>query len=158
MLRLLCMTWKCDDNLVCSIMAMCDSIQSSASQLVFFFLIIFVFINKQITWDMVCRHCNEDYCLWTRYEECIVQEVETNSSDSTLREYAINLSHRMQRKRCYKIFVAMHHGYLGKGQRRKIPKCVMNGIRNRYLDSDDNYMGYKSSWINIWLEWYYCLG
>ena len=57
----------------------------------------------------------------------------------------INLSNRVRRKHCYRLFVTIHYGYLGKGNRKMIPKCVLYGIRNQYPDPDGDYMGHKSS-------------
>jgi hypothetical protein len=36
----------------------------------------------------------------------------------------------------------MKHGYLGKHNRIPIPKCVESGIRLKYLDTNNTYVGF----------------
>ena len=36
-------------------------------------------------------------------------------------------------------------GYLGRGMRIKHAKCVEDGVRGIWTDSDNNFAGYKSS-------------
>ena len=95
---------------------------------------------------MICKHCADPLCQWELYEYSIISEVESmNSCFSTLSMNDLDLSNRMNRKKCYRVFIAMKYGYLGNGNRKKIPKCVLNGIRMHYPDSNEDYMGHKDS-------------
>ena len=92
---------------------------------------------------MVCRHCQESLCLWRLYESDIIGEVDSsNSCLSTIMVDGVDDSHRQMRRKCYRIFIVLHYGYLGRGNRKRIPRCVMNGIRSYYPDSNENYIGF----------------
>ena len=47
------------------------------------------------------------------------------------------------RKQCYKVFMTLLHGSLGRGNRRELPRCIVDAIRDEY--PDEVYMGYKPS-------------
>ena len=50
-----------------------------------------------------------------------------------------------KRKALYKLYVLVRFGRLGKGNRKVLPQCVKDGIRNHYPDSNDKYMGHMAS-------------
>ena len=52
-------------------------------------------------------------------------------------------STRAFRKAAYRQFILARHGYLGKGNRRVCPSCVVNKIRQRYPSVTGVYMGYR---------------
>ncbi|XP_077148997.1 uncharacterized protein LOC143809925 [Ranitomeya variabilis] len=52
---------------------------------------------------------------------------------------------RKLRKTAYRSFTAWIHGYLGAGNRRPIPSCVVTKVRFAFPDDDDEYMGFKHS-------------
>ncbi|CAJ0967696.1 unnamed protein product, partial [Ranitomeya imitator] len=52
---------------------------------------------------------------------------------------------RKLRKTAYRSFTAWIHGYLGAGNRRPIPACVVNKVRFAFPDDDHEYMGFKPS-------------
>ncbi|XP_069585065.1 uncharacterized protein [Ranitomeya imitator] len=52
---------------------------------------------------------------------------------------------RKLRKTAYRSFTAWIHGYLGAGNRRPIPSCVVHKVRFAFPDDDDEYMGFKPS-------------
>jgi hypothetical protein len=54
-----------------------------------------------------------------------------------------NPTNNIIRKKCYQVFIALHHGYLGRNKREKIPSCVTTAIRQVYPDCNGLYMGFK---------------
>jgi hypothetical protein len=40
------------------------------------------------------------------------------------------------------------HGYLGRGNRKVIPACVVTHIRHLYKDDDNLYVGFRPS-VNV---------
>ncbi|CAJ0925925.1 unnamed protein product [Ranitomeya imitator] len=59
-------------------------------------------------------------------------------SVTALKQLALKL-----RKTAYRSFTAWIHGYLGAGNRRPIPSCVVHKVRFAFPDDDDEYMGFK---------------
>jgi hypothetical protein len=49
------------------------------------------------------------------------------------------------RKQAYRAFVLSWKGHQGKGQRVRIPPCVLAGIRNVWPDPNGSYMGHFDS-------------
>lgn len=64
-----------------------------------------------------------------------------NTSD--IRNDREDSSTRAFRKGAYRQFILARHGYLGKGNRRVCPSCVVFKIRQRYPSFTGVYMGYK---------------
>ena len=89
-----------------------------------------------------CTHCNQHPCLWDVNEDSILEEALVWKEHAT-NEGGIVPANNLIRKKCYQVFITIHHGYLGRGKREKIPLCVTTGIRVRYPDSNENYMGFK---------------
>ena len=97
-----------------------------------------------MTESTYCIHCLSDPCLWHLYcrqisEEC--QMLENNQTESIVDEEAA----RRYRFHAYKTFVRIHHGYLGRSRRVKIPQCVLLGIHDLWPDVDNNYTGHRAS-------------
>ena len=64
-----------------------------------------------------------------------------NTSD--FRNDRENNSTRAFRKAAYRQFILAKHGYLGKGNRRDCPSCVVLKVRQRYPSVTGVYMGYR---------------
>ncbi|XP_068098384.1 uncharacterized protein [Hyperolius riggenbachi] len=52
---------------------------------------------------------------------------------------------RRLRKSIYRAFTGWVHGYLGRGERRPIPSCVVNKVRQAFPDPEGQYAGFKQS-------------
>ena len=64
-----------------------------------------------------------------------------NTSD--IRNDREDNSTRAFRKAAYRQFILARHGFLGKGNRRVCPSCVVIRIRQRYPSVTGVYMGYR---------------
>ena len=64
-----------------------------------------------------------------------------NTSD--IRNDRQDNSTRAFRKAAYRQFILARHGYLGKGNRRVCPSCVVLKIRDRYPSVTGVYMGFR---------------
>ena len=88
---------------------------------------------------MECPYCNQNPCLWDVYEESLKEEL--NNWLETIEDK--NPTNNVIRKKCYHLFTALHHGYLGRKKRERIPTCVTTAIREVYPDCNGHYMGFK---------------
>ena len=55
-----------------------------------------------------------------------------------------NYSHSGYRKAAYRQYILSQYGYLGRGNRRIAPSCVVRCIRHWFPSPDGRYMGYRS--------------
>ncbi|CAJ0921566.1 unnamed protein product [Ranitomeya imitator] len=53
-----------------------------------------------------------------------------------------------KRKTAYRAFTAWIHGFLGKGNRRPIPSCVVKLVREAFPEEHQEYMGFKLHYDN----------
>ena len=90
-----------------------------------------------------CSHCGEQPCIWFTYEDSI--------KETMMEWYALETStkhcpptNNLTRKECYKCYIRMRYGYLGKGKRVEIPACVLARVREIYPDEKEDYMGFKA--------------
>ena len=118
---------------------------------------------------MHCGVASPDQCLFQKYwhivEMCVSvgrvptdQELENSAvlhstvlgESSTKKQVKSNnvkqvKSNNVMRHECYQTFMYLWKGHLGKGNRIPLPKCVLQGVRQRYPSHDGMYMGYHSS-------------
>lgn len=52
-------------------------------------------------------------------------------------------ANRLHRKTAYRGFTAWIHGYLGIGNRRPIPSCVVKKVRSAFPDPQGQYVGFR---------------
>ena len=78
----------------------------------------------------MCPVCGGTPCDWIVYGEDVITQVELmydedpNKGDGTVQNNCI-------RKSAYRYFTYEKHGFLGKGNRIQISKCVLDGIREK---------------------------
>ena len=48
------------------------------------------------------------------------------------------------RKACYRSFLLLWQGPLGRGKRMPLPSCVLDGVRSAFPNAEGNYMGYHN--------------
>ncbi|CAJ0927014.1 unnamed protein product [Ranitomeya imitator] len=54
-----------------------------------------------------------------------------------------------KRKTAYRAFTAWIHGFLGKGNRRPIPSCVVKLVCEEFPEEHQEYMGFKLHYDNL---------
>jgi hypothetical protein len=90
-----------------------------------------------------CSSCNSNPCEWVKYGPSVIKQIEDDylSSEEVI-------GNRQLRFVAYSAYSNMKHGYLGKRNRIPLPPCVESGIRNKYPDSTNSYVGFKFSKVN----------
>ena len=67
-------------------------------------------------------------------------------------------STRSFRKASYRQYVLDRYGYLGKGNRKVCPACVVKTIRHHYPSQTGVYMGFRHEWATRWISnWFQLL-
>ena len=87
----------------------------------------------------LCGECEEEYCTWTEHGPGVL---ETVAVDLLVRDPENKFTQGEKRKLCYQRYVTVVFGVLGGEKRKKLPKCVLDGVREVYPDFDGNYMGH----------------
>lgn len=92
--------------------------------------------------------CRQRKCITTtsRFAKvCLDTDVLELSMRNTrdIRNDREDTSTRAFRKAAYRQFILARHGYLGKGNRRVCPSCVVLKIRERYPSVTGVYMGFR---------------
>lgn len=91
----------------------------------------------------VCLICGGTPCDWTNYKDEVIFQMELYITNCCLVSEE-ELTQRRIRKVGYKTFTMEKYGFLGQGNRVKVPDCVTFEIRKLYPEEDsDEYMGYK---------------
>ena len=89
-----------------------------------------------------CPHCKNDPCLWYVHGGEVLRGIDYWLIMYQERNDRSTPSNNVIRRHCYQLFTNLQHGVLGRGNRREIPSCVVDAIRDRY--SDSSYMGCRS--------------
>ena len=83
-----------------------------------------------------------DYCYYCERDPCIITELDDMLKE-ILMEYREEKTNRQIRYIMYTECIRYLYGYLGKGNRRKVPKCLEERIHS--LLPDKNYTGFIPS-------------
>ena len=88
-----------------------------------------------------CDVCNETPCILIEHQE---------QFESLLDFYRLNheLANRQRRFKMYQEMTRLiHGGYLGKNNRKELPTCVSDAIRNAFPNEDpqEAYVGYQEA-------------
>ncbi|MGH7974051.1 MAG: hypothetical protein ACREBR_00895 [bacterium] len=90
---------------------------------------------------VVCDLCKgENDCDWELFEEQLVNYAYYIAHEDADR--TTPMPNNEIRKNVYRQYTLLKHGKLGKENRKPIPECVMDGIRDKW-PSDGKYMGFK---------------
>jgi hypothetical protein len=84
-----------------------------------------------------CQQCLYERCIWELNKERIIDD-----NNALLSAEASNKERRFFG---YKQMTFALHGHLGKGQRRELPCCVVDGIREMWPEEDRKYTGYRDA-------------
>ena len=91
------------------------------------------------TSSTVCLYCGDKPCFWISYKDEMISSTMTKV-DNYLKPNSFF------RKRAYQTYVLFKYGRLGKGNRVRVPLCVLEGVRSVWPETDsNNYMGHKDS-------------
>jgi hypothetical protein len=87
-----------------------------------------------------CPYCDETPCFLYQglYESITELEEKLREAD-----YEDKLTNKQIRYQLYRHATAFIHGFLGKGKRMEIPKCVRGEILDLAPESDGKYVGFK---------------
>ena len=85
----------------------------------------------------LCAHCNKAPCIWD-------QEVD-NIAAFTDPMMESGVPHRQIRFQVYQYMTHKEYGFLGKGNRRELPKCVVDEIHDTWPQSDGKYTGFREA-------------
>jgi hypothetical protein len=100
-----------------------------------------------------CDSCNSNPCDWTTYGHEVISHLNDNyvglyidndgNVQDELTESTSIITNRHLRYLAYCAFSAAKHGFLGKKKRIPLPPCVQMGIRSKFPDEHDDYVGFK---------------
>ncbi len=71
-----------------------------------------------------CSRCGRDPCLWFRHGENVLE-----SCRNSEHLWGGDITNKQRRFFCYREFTRIFHGILSSGDRRKLPECVEENIR-----------------------------
>ena len=98
----------------------------------------------------LCWKCGMNPCEWIQYGQEVLdmnmmiyeQKHNDEMTAMCIDEEGKTISNAVVRKSMYRSFTYLKFGHLGKGNRVKVPNCVVEKIRSMYPEDDDVYMGH----------------
>ncbi len=99
-----------------------------------------------------CENCNNAPCDWSEYGPNIIQHICNEylgcfvDSDGNIideEDGCDAITNKQLHFMAYTAYVSLKHGYLEKRNRVRIPHCVECGIRCKYPDDDNFYVGFR---------------
>ena len=87
----------------------------------------------------MCGTCGGTPCDWIQYGDSIVE-----AGDQALELHKKGGSN-LVRKKMYSTYTYIKYGHLGRGERIRIPSCVLDKIREHWPDVSGKYMGHKEN-------------
>ena len=94
--------------------------------------------------SIMCAVCGGTPCDWIVWGDEILSEVQLMYEEDPQKGQG-EVENRCIRKSAYRYYIYAKHGFLGKGNRIRIPTCVLDRIREKWPEADGNYTGYRSS-------------
>lgn len=90
--------------------------------------------------DGFYTHCEQEPCNWSSLGHNIVETVRAENTSTTVDGAMANKSYQFA---AYQMYARVKYGYLGKGNRKPLPLCVTNGIRENFPDPKSVYVGFQ---------------
>jgi len=93
--------------------------------------------------ETVCDECCQSPCNWKNYGPCLLKQMNNEyvgkffvGHGTIVDEVGgpVRIGNKQLQFLAYYLFTAMKHGYLGKHNRKPIPKCIEIGIDQNYPD------------------------
>ena len=100
--------------------------------------LVLFFIHRVVSKvQMNCFMCKTEPCLWAQHKDNMERMFSNNVS--------ISFNNPNQCRRvCYgAMFLIVNDGPTGRGVRKKLPHCIVCGIRRGYPSLDGTYMGFR---------------
>ena len=88
-----------------------------------------------------CERCKESPCVMVEHREQFEGLLQLNRFDE-------NMANRQRRFKMYQEMTRLiHDGYLGKGNRKELPECVTEAIRDAFPNEDakEAYVGFRDA-------------
>ena len=91
--------------------------------------------------EITCDMCERTECVWETFKQI---------EQMLLDDLKVEIKHKDRtpgsaRKLLYQKVTRYMNGVMGTGVRERLPKCVENGIRQKFPSDTGRYMGYKDS-------------
>jgi hypothetical protein len=100
-----------------------------------------------------CESCNINPCDWSTYGHDVISHLNENyvglyvdkegNVSNELSETITIITNQHLHYLAYCAFSAAKHGFLGKKKRILLPHCIQMGIRSKFPDEHDDYVGFK---------------
>jgi hypothetical protein len=88
----------------------------------------------------LCNDCQQNPCYWSLFGPSIVDCVRSTISNTpSVDRYHTNKQCRFA---AYQMYTRAKLGYLGKGNRVRLPQCASTGVRNNFPDPNNSYVGF----------------
>ena len=92
-----------------------------------------------------CEFCRSNPCLWNNYVDEVSATAEWLEQQIELGVLQRVGPRNTVRRFCYRQVTLLHYGYLGQGNRVRLPACFVEGIHDLYPDVNGNYMGHRDA-------------
>ena len=94
--------------------------------------------------SIMCAECGGTPCDWILYGNEIISEVELMYEEDPQKGQG-DVENRCIRKSAYQYYIYEKYGFLGKGNRIRIPSCVLDRIQEKWPEPGGSYAGHTSS-------------
>ena len=94
---------------------------------------------------LICRSCRMDPCIFTRLQHDIMLHDSAINTVQNQPSYPMAgvVRNRQRRHRAFRYATYRLYGYLGKNNRKRMPRCIEDGIRSLYPAYNGLHVGYK---------------
>ena len=87
----------------------------------------------------------QDPCVWCEKKPCVLKQEKDSLAEIAVYGQSTGADMKEIRFRMYRHVTQVIHGYLGRGERRRLPKCCEEGIKDMFSDEGEEHVGYKEA-------------
>ena len=95
--------------------------------------------------EMECSYCGQEPCDWIKYGDMVLEQVDNvykvDNDNNVIDKDNKIVPYNIVCKNLYRFFTYVKHGHLGKGKIIQLPKCVLGGIQDVFLDEKKKEYG-----------------
>ena len=100
--------------------------------------------NDDINDDLHCKACQMNPCVWEEHCKSVMEECNEWRSEEA-KSTGNTITNNLCRKFCYRQFSQIVDGFLGQGNRKKLPACIEKNVRRVFPNENGaQYMGFRS--------------